>query len=91
MEQKIVEILYKYAEKLTTQGIIKDTDTWLWEGEFSKVAEDIVKLLATTAVSKCVSLEGRELLLAYNWFLMNKHNILYWFDQRDADEFLSQQ
>lgn len=51
MEQKIVEILYKYAEELTTHGIIKDTDTWLWEGEFSKVAEDIVKLLATPAVS----------------------------------------
>lgn len=46
MKDKIKEILYKYTSELTIKGICEQTDEWLWEGEFDKVADEIVKLVS---------------------------------------------
>jgi hypothetical protein len=66
-------------------------DDWVAE-MMTEYAEQQVKLLATPDVSKSVSLERRELLLAYTQWLSERDNVdTYWLDDSDVDDFLSQQ
>jgi len=45
MKDKIIDILHKYSEELNVSSVTIDYEDWLWEGEFEKVANEIIELV----------------------------------------------
>ena len=54
LRSKIKDVFYRHSVTLTLQGIIKDDDEWLWEGEFDKVIDEVLDILhpKTTPIKK---------------------------------------
>ena len=88
MNNDLIELVKELASDMAINDLPYDYRV----RRITEYTEDVVKLLATPAVSKSVSLEGRELLLAYTQWLSERDNVdTYWLDDSDVDNFLSQQ